>query len=175
MTTIGERIAEAVERRQTSLQKLENEIGRSSGYLSRIVRGERGEKGGMRADTVRRIANALKVNVLWLETGSGPSGLEEDGERYVDDDRRYDDVVVKALLQLGQRKKKVRSEAVERARAEMANSNPTVEQMIERIEQKEHELRATEKGKLASRRIDTRDDDAPPGLRLKKVKRSPQQ
>ncbi|MFT3770148.1 MAG: helix-turn-helix transcriptional regulator [Minicystis sp.] len=70
MSSLGERIAHICELRGWSLNKLGEEAGIASGPMSRMSR--RTEVTAGSPDTLKRIADAGGVSVLWLMFGRGP-------------------------------------------------------------------------------------------------------
>lgn len=69
---VGRRVDEALKSLGKSKQWLESHARPpfSSGYISRIVSGERGRNPSF--EVIRRIADALGVNAEWLASGVGP-------------------------------------------------------------------------------------------------------
>lgn len=82
MSTLGSRIEQARKAKGLSKRKLEEAIGVSQGYLSRLTSGERGER--ISDHTLRALAKALEVTPDWL-SGSAPTS-----ERRIEPEFEYD-------------------------------------------------------------------------------------
>lgn len=82
-------------------QKLEEEAGLASGYVSRITRDQQGGK-RPGADTVAALARALGVEEAWLRTGSGAGPGQPRGTLRVEPLRPNLDQAVTLLRREGQ-------------------------------------------------------------------------
>lgn len=69
MKTFGDRLGFAIDLRDVSQHALARSTGLTSGEISRMVRGERGERVQYR--TVAALARALDVSLEWLGDGLG--------------------------------------------------------------------------------------------------------
>jgi transcriptional regulator with XRE-family HTH domain len=69
-SSLGERIAHVIALRNWNVNKLGEVAGLSQGLISRLAR--RPEHTAGTPETLARIADAAKVNVLWLMLGRGP-------------------------------------------------------------------------------------------------------
>lgn len=82
MSTLAERLKEALAARQISMQGLDGEAKLPRGYASRVTRGERLS---LNPDMLRRIATVLRINYEWLAIGSGARDIvtpsQDVGER----------------------------------------------------------------------------------------------
>lgn len=77
-SSVGQRITRIRLLRGLKVNELDRLACVAPGTTSRIERGERGGKGGHRAETLRRYAKALRVRLDYLLTETGPMDLEDD-------------------------------------------------------------------------------------------------
>lgn len=76
MSAFTERLKRVIKVRHTSGTKIEKALGLSKGEMSRMVRGERGDR--VQYSMVSRLAHHLRVSVEWLGDGVGMPPREED-------------------------------------------------------------------------------------------------
>lgn len=70
---VGARVLRAMEARKIGHNELDRALGYSEGYTSRLTHSTRQP----RADTLTALAEALRVDLVWLATGKGSMGHEE--------------------------------------------------------------------------------------------------
>lgn len=71
--TFADRLEQAMKMRGMTQEDVEREAGRSKGYVSRILSGDRKQP---RKDSVASLAKALRVRAAWLLDGEGPPDAE---------------------------------------------------------------------------------------------------
>ena len=75
VSPLAERVDRLRRQRGLTRDALEKRAGLGKGYVSRLLRGQRGDE--VQLATVERLAGALGVDPLWLATGSAPSTVSE--------------------------------------------------------------------------------------------------
>lgn len=83
VTTIAERLREALRLREMSPYRLAKETGISQSYVSRLLAGERGER--LSGEKAGEISKVLRVRPEWLLSETGPMDIGDSVVRLLND------------------------------------------------------------------------------------------